>query len=84
MLREVKADRSVQPRDRAVFIRALTDMARYRMSARDVRGARPLSAEALNNARDWVQRSPGSVEAERALADALTTEAGVAEMAGEL
>jgi tetratricopeptide (TPR) repeat protein len=84
MLREVKADRSVQPHDRAVFVRALTDLARFRMSVRDVLGARPLSAEALNNARDWAQRSPGSIEAERALTDALTTEAGVAEMAGEL
>ncbi len=84
MMRQVGADRSTEPRERRLYIRAISDFARYRMSARDVAGALPLSAEALNNARDWFKRSPGEVAAARALSDALTTHATVLEMAGQL
>ncbi|HXN45893.1 MAG TPA: protein kinase [Bryobacteraceae bacterium] len=84
MLRAVGADRSAQPADRFLFIRALTDYARYRMSSHDVAGARPLSAEAVRNSRDWIGRAPAQVEAQQALIASLSTQGAVLEGAGEL
>jgi tetratricopeptide (TPR) repeat protein len=84
MLRGLGADRSAQPRDRLLFLRALTDFARYRMSTHDVAGARPLSAEAVRNSRDWMRHAPAQVEAQQALIVSLSTEGAVLEGAGEL
>ncbi len=84
MLRAVGADRGSKPGDRFLFIRALTDLARYRMSTHDVAGARPMSAEAVRNSRDWIGRAPPQVEAQRALIASLWTEGAVLEGAGEL
>ncbi len=73
LLRSLKADCCGSAADRFLFIRALTDLARYRQGTYDVNSTLPLSTEAVTNARAWLAQAPQDPQAQRALSMALST-----------
>ena len=77
ILRNLRDDCCGPPAERARYISALTDLARYQEDSRTPEDALRLSNEALRTARAWHARSPGEPLASRALVIALSTAGNV-------
>ena len=82
LLRGIRDDCCGPPEQRLLFIRALTDQARYRHDAKDLAGARAISSGAVKQSREWLQSSPGSEAARRALMLALGMDGLIAQGMG--
>ena len=82
LLRGIGDDCCGPPEQRLLYIRALADLARIRMDARDSGGARSVSADALRLARGWVRTAPDLDPARRALMTALAIDGMLAQAQG--
>jgi len=83
LLKSLKDDCCGPPRQRAQYILAVADLARYEDDSRSQDEARRLGAEAVRAARSWYAQSPREPLAKRALASALATEGNVLSTVGE-
>jgi serine/threonine protein kinase/DNA-binding SARP family transcriptional activator len=84
LMRSVRDDCCGPPAQRLLFIRALTDQARYLQDARDVANARVISASAVKQSREWLRTSPNLEPARRALMGALAMDGRMAQNIGNL
>jgi eukaryotic-like serine/threonine-protein kinase len=84
LMRSVRDDCCGPPAQRLLYIRALTDQARYLQDARDVAGARVISSSAVKQSREWLRNSPDLDEARRAMMLALAMDGMIAQGTGNL